>query len=134
MRAACTPASATRSTRCATATGISNAHRTLHGALLDSQLLAEVWLAMTRGQDAFAIDVDDQGRERQRRVGAGQFDASVLTVLAASEAELAEHAAICRRWTRRPAGRLARDRAAARGIRAAWLSLRAVVCTQCFSC
>ncbi|MCR2507355.1 DNA polymerase III subunit epsilon, partial [Salmonella enterica] len=39
--------------------GISNAHRTLHGALLDSQLLAEVWLAMTRGQDALLIDVDD---------------------------------------------------------------------------
>ncbi len=36
--------------------GISNAHRTLHGALLDAQLLAEVWLAMTRGQDSLAID------------------------------------------------------------------------------
>src|SRR5699024_9003856 len=32
--------------------GISNAHRTLHGALLDSELLGEVWLAMTRGQDS----------------------------------------------------------------------------------
>src|SRR5690606_4711128 len=31
--------------------GISNAHRTLHGALLDSELLGEVWLAMTRGQE-----------------------------------------------------------------------------------
>ncbi len=29
--------------------GVSNAHRTLHGALLDSELLAEVYLAMTRG-------------------------------------------------------------------------------------
>lgn len=36
--------------------GISNAHRTLHGALLDSRLLAEVWLAMTRGQDSLAIE------------------------------------------------------------------------------
>lgn len=36
--------------------GVSNAHRTLHGALLDSRLLAEVWLAMTRGQDSLAID------------------------------------------------------------------------------
>ena len=32
--------------------GISNAHRTLHGALLDSELLAEVYLAMTRGRTA----------------------------------------------------------------------------------
>lgn len=36
--------------------GISNAHRTLHGALLDSELLAEVWLAMTRGQNDLLIE------------------------------------------------------------------------------
>lgn len=35
--------------------GVSNAHRTLHGALLDAQLLAEVYLAMTRGQDSLEI-------------------------------------------------------------------------------
>lgn len=34
---------------------ISNAHRTLHGALLDSELLAEVYLAMTRGQETLEI-------------------------------------------------------------------------------
>ncbi|MDY7544886.1 DNA polymerase III subunit epsilon [Glaciimonas sp. CA11.2] len=39
--------------------GISNAHRTLHGALLDSELLAEVYLAMTRGQNSFSIDFGD---------------------------------------------------------------------------
>jgi DNA polymerase-3 subunit epsilon len=37
--------------------GISNAHRTLHGALLDAQLLAEVYLAMTRGQETLVIDI-----------------------------------------------------------------------------
>jgi len=37
--------------------GISNKHRTLHGALLDSELLAEVYLAMTRGQNSFDIDL-----------------------------------------------------------------------------
>ena len=37
--------------------GIDNAHRTLHGALLDAQLLAEVWLAMTRGQESLTIDL-----------------------------------------------------------------------------
>ncbi|HEY3179947.1 MAG TPA: DNA polymerase III subunit epsilon [Casimicrobiaceae bacterium] len=36
---------------------ISNAHRTLHGALLDAQLLAEVYLAMTRGQETLTIDM-----------------------------------------------------------------------------
>lgn len=35
---------------------INNAHRTLHGALLDSELLAEVYLAMTRGQDSLMMD------------------------------------------------------------------------------
>lgn len=40
---------------------ISNAHRTLHGALLDGQLLAEVYLAMTRGQDALGIDLGESG-------------------------------------------------------------------------
>src|SRR5205814_2653993 len=37
--------------------GIDNAHRTLHGALLDAQLLAEVYLAMTRGQETLMIDM-----------------------------------------------------------------------------
>lgn len=35
--------------------GISNAHRTLHGACLDAQLLAEVYLALTRGQESLVI-------------------------------------------------------------------------------
>jgi DNA polymerase-3 subunit epsilon len=37
--------------------GIDNSHRALHGALLDAQLLAEVWLAMTRGQETLTIDM-----------------------------------------------------------------------------
>ena len=37
--------------------GVDNAHRTLHGALLDAQLLAEVCLAMTRGQETLTIDI-----------------------------------------------------------------------------
>lgn len=38
---------------------ISNQHRTLHGALLDAQLLAEVYVAMTRGQEDLSIDLVD---------------------------------------------------------------------------
>lgn len=37
--------------------GISNAHRALHGALLDAELLAEVYLAMTRGQNSLSMDL-----------------------------------------------------------------------------
>jgi DNA polymerase-3 subunit epsilon len=71
--------------------GISNAHRTLHGALLDSELLGEVWLAMTRGQEGLAIDFDDSVQD----TGSGQVvqrvDASRLRVIAASAAELEQH-------------------------------------------
>lgn len=50
--------------------GISNAHRTLHGALLDAELLAEVYLAMTRGQNSLSMDLhgdaeDADGNARQ---------------------------------------------------------------------
>ena len=37
--------------------GVANAHRTLHGALLDAELLAEVYLAMTRGQESLTIEI-----------------------------------------------------------------------------
>ncbi len=50
--------------------GVSNTHRTLHGALLDAGLLAEVFLAMTRGQDSLVIDVlADDVAARQLRSG-----------------------------------------------------------------
>jgi DNA polymerase-3 subunit epsilon len=38
---------------------VDNSRRTLHGALLDAELLAEVYLAMTRGQDSLLMDLDD---------------------------------------------------------------------------
>jgi DNA polymerase-3 subunit epsilon len=38
---------------------VDNSARTLHGALLDAQLLAEVYLAMTRGQESLMIEEDD---------------------------------------------------------------------------
>ncbi|MRW94152.1 DNA polymerase III subunit epsilon [Duganella sp. FT80W] len=40
--------------------GISNAHRKLHGALLDAELLADVYLAMTRGQNSLGMDVEEE--------------------------------------------------------------------------
>ena len=51
--------------------GISNAHRTLHGALLDAELLADVYLAMTRGQDSLEMlsSVSDAGSGPSVRTG-----------------------------------------------------------------
>ncbi|MEZ5740186.1 MAG: DNA polymerase III subunit epsilon [Burkholderiaceae bacterium] len=47
--------------------GVSNAHRKLHGALLDAELLADVYLALTRGQDSLEIP----GRGEPSRDAAG---------------------------------------------------------------
>lgn len=38
--------------------GIDNSKRTLHGALLDAELLAEVYMAMTRGQESLVMDLE----------------------------------------------------------------------------
>lgn len=73
--------------------GISNAHRTLHGALLDSELLAEVWLAMTRGQDALLMDFQADDIQNSQGRWADKFDASVLKVLAATIDEALAHEA-----------------------------------------
>ncbi len=73
--------------------GISNAHRTLHGALLDSELLADVWLAMTRGQDALLMDFEEDSGTDVNGIRIEKFDASVLQVLMANESELRQHAA-----------------------------------------
>ena len=70
---------------------VSNAHRTLHGALLDAGLLAEVYLAMTRGQDSLTIDeMADDGM----LANLGPIDAGQLIVLAAAPEEIAAHEAV----------------------------------------
>ncbi|MFA7439128.1 DNA polymerase III subunit epsilon [Castellaniella sp.] len=75
--------------------GVSNAHRTLHGALLDSELLGEVWLAMTRGQDSLLegmAEVDGHDAHLQR-VASGRIDAGRLQVIALTDHDLAAHEA-----------------------------------------
>lgn len=73
--------------------GISNAHRTLHGALLDSELLAEVWLAMTRGQNSLVIDIPEDTGPAVDFGGAQSQDIPALPVLLATPEELAIHEA-----------------------------------------
>ncbi|MBI3712271.1 MAG: DNA polymerase III subunit epsilon [Burkholderiales bacterium] len=72
---------------------ISNAHRKLHGALLDAELLADVFLAMSRGQNSFSIEIDEEpDTQLSEQVS---IDVSDLTVnlLLASEDETAAHQA-----------------------------------------
>ncbi|HEX7386121.1 MAG TPA: DNA polymerase III subunit epsilon [Castellaniella sp.] len=73
--------------------GISHAHRTLHGALLDAELLGEVWLAMTRGQDSLLDDAADDAHAMQSARAQTGFDASGLPVVAASAQDLQAHEA-----------------------------------------
>jgi DNA polymerase-3 subunit epsilon len=67
---------------------VSNAHRTLHGALLDARLLAEVYLAMTRGQESLVMD---QETPAEQAAVAASIDASKLVVLRATPEELRAH-------------------------------------------
>ena len=69
---------------------IDNAHRTLHGALLDARLLADVYLAMTRGQDSLAIELEAPRASLVVEAGAIAGRPPLL-VLAASAEEIAEH-------------------------------------------
>ena len=72
--------------------GVSNSHRALHGALLDSELLAEVYLAMTRGQDSFAMALDDQPAGKADALQL-QWPPRGLRVVAPTALELSDHQA-----------------------------------------
>lgn len=70
---------------------VDNSGRTLHGALLDAELLADVYINMTRGQEVLLIEVDAGGGDAGNRVlsiDLSQFD---LPVLFANDTEQAAH-------------------------------------------
>ena len=67
---------------------VNNAHRTLHGALLDARLLAEVYLALTRGQESLVMELEAPSAAA---VAATRVDAKKLTVLRATADEVAAH-------------------------------------------
>lgn len=84
--------------------GISNAHRTLHGALLDAELLAEVYLAMTRGQNSLTIDLAvAEATAANNEVAEVAVTADII-VLQASAEELAEHEALLDRLDKEAKG------------------------------
>lgn len=72
---------------------IDNTRRTKHGALLDAEILADVYLAMTGGQKTLSLESEaskpgDQGASGIRRLSA---DRPPLRVISASDEELAQH-------------------------------------------
>jgi DNA polymerase-3 subunit epsilon len=70
---------------------VDNSGRTLHGALLDAELLADVYINMTRGQEALLIDAGDAPSDSQTvsvQVDLSQF---TLPIVLANAQELAVH-------------------------------------------
>ena len=85
--------------------GVSNAHRTLHGALLDAQLLAEVYLAMTRGQESLTIDMGAAPSLAAAGANAAAAPRTRLAVIAPSSDELQAHQAYLEALDRETKGR-----------------------------
>jgi DNA polymerase-3 subunit epsilon len=70
--------------------GVDNSGRTLHGALLDAELLADVYINLTRGQEALLIDISDDQPQHQS-VGSIDLSSYQLPVLRANAQELTMH-------------------------------------------
>lgn len=69
---------------------VNNGHRTLHGALLDSEILADVYLTMTGGQTALSLDQDAANSAEAVDIAA-TVDVTQLRSIAATDDELAGH-------------------------------------------
>ncbi len=84
--------------------GVDRSARTLHGALLDAELLAQVYLAMTRGQEALLID-EALPRHRTSAHASPELLNLDLPVLFASEPELKAHEAVLQQLDASSAGK-----------------------------
>lgn len=69
--------------------GIDNSQRTLHGALLDAELLAEVYIAMTRGQESLLMDLSSPAEHVSQT--SLTVDLSMIKLVTADEEELFAH-------------------------------------------
>jgi DNA polymerase-3 subunit epsilon len=72
---------------------IDNSQRELHGALLDAEILADVYLMMTGGQVSLSLDsrTDSQGNQQRVEIQRVAVDREPLRVIRASEAECQAH-------------------------------------------
>ncbi|HEX7915099.1 DNA polymerase III subunit epsilon [Rudaea sp.] len=73
--------------------GVDNSHRDLHGALLDAQLLADVYLAMTAGQGDLGLGLQNEPVKARVRAAASAIVDAVVRVRRADAVELAAHVA-----------------------------------------
>ena len=72
---------------------LDNSNRALHGALLDAEILADVYLAMTGGQTDLGLSFDSFSRDHAVTGEMGGEDLGPLVVVRAGEAEQAAHEA-----------------------------------------
>lgn len=71
---------------------VDNSHRELHGALLDAEILADVYLRMTGGQEALFVESQQQASEiKETGIIRISKDRPRLCVIPADEAEIASH-------------------------------------------
>jgi DNA polymerase-3 subunit epsilon len=82
---------------------VDNTGRTLHGALLDAQLLADVWLGMTRGQES--LDIAMSAAVASALDTGAPIPVARVRVVRASEEELAAHRAMCERIEKESKGK-----------------------------
>ena len=84
--------------------GVDNSGRTLHGALLDAELLADVYVNMTRGQEALLIE---SSTPQADPTGTSSVDLRrlVLPVLTANAQELEAHADVLRQLDKASGGK-----------------------------
>ncbi|HSH88611.1 MAG TPA: DNA polymerase III subunit epsilon [Ramlibacter sp.] len=84
--------------------GVDNSTRTLHGALLDAELLADVYINLTRGQDALLIDMatSDTIGGIVTRIDLTAF---TLPVLLASDQESAAHEEVLKQLDKASGGK-----------------------------
>ena len=73
---------------------VDNTHRTLHGALLDAGLLAEVYIRLTRGQDSLVIHESEAASGTPQALLARDLTQYTLTVVKATAEEQAAHALV----------------------------------------
>ncbi len=70
---------------------VDHSHRQLHGALLDAQILTDVYLAMTGGQATLSFVESLQQYQQKQAAGRPLSDRKKLPVIEASDEELKEH-------------------------------------------
>ena len=72
--------------------GVDNTQRQLHGALLDAEILADVYLVMTSGQSSLLLSEDEsEGSNRRRRNKKHNVQREKIAVINAGDDELAAH-------------------------------------------